>query len=43
MPNKKNPKKNKHLTMEDRKEIEECLAKKMTFKAIGKLIQKDPT
>lgn len=43
MVTKKNSKKNKHLTMEDRKEIEECLARKMTFKAIGKLIQKDPT
>lgn len=38
-----NPKKNKHLTPEDRKEIEECLNKRMTFKAIGRLIQKDPT
>ena len=27
-----NPKKNKHLTPEDRKEIEECLGKQMTFK-----------
>ena len=40
---KNNPKKNKHLTLEDRKEIEECLCKQMTFKAIAKLIQKDPT
>jgi len=36
-------KKNKHLTIEDRKEIEDCLNKQMTFKAIGKLIDKDPT
>lgn len=39
----KNPKKNKHLTPEDRKEIEECLSKRMTFKAIAALIGKDPT
>lgn len=38
-----NQKKNKHLTMEDRKEIEECLGKRMSFKAIARLIQKDPT
>ena len=43
MVKKGNPKKNKHLLLEDRKEIEECLDKRMTFKAIGKLIQKDPT
>ena len=43
MAKKENPKKNKHLLLEDRKEIEECLEKRMTFKAIGKLIQKDPT
>ena len=29
-------KKNKHLTLEDRIEIQECLCKGMTFKAIGK-------
>ena len=40
---KENTKKNKHLTPEDRKEIEECLSKRMTFKAIGVLISKDPT
>ena len=40
---KESTKKNKHLTPEDRKEIEECLSKRMTFKAIGKLIGKDPT
>ena len=38
-----NSKKNKHLTQEDRIEIEECLNKRMTFKAIAKLIVKDPT
>ena len=36
-------KKNKHLTLEDRIEIQECLCKGMTFKAIGKRIAKDPT
>lgn len=36
-------KKNKHMTLDDRIEIQECLAKGMTFKAIGKLIGKDPT
>ena len=36
-------KKNKHLTQEDRKEIEECLGKRMSFKAIAKLLSKDPT
>ena len=35
--------KNKHLTEENRRTIEECLGKRMTFKAIGKLIGKDPT
>lgn len=29
--------------MEDRKEIEECLGKRMSFKAIAQLISKDPT
>ena len=37
------PRKNKHLTSEERNEIESCLAKRMTFKAIGRLIGKDPT
>ena len=36
-------KKNKHLTAEDRKQIEECLSKCMSFKAIARLIGKDPT
>ena len=35
--------KNKHLTLDDRIEIQECLSKKMTFKAIGALIGKDQT
>ncbi len=38
-----NPKKNKHLTIEDRAEIQECLNRRMTFKDIAKLIGKDPT
>lgn len=43
MNDKSNSKKNKHLTPSDRKDIEECLCKRMTFKAIGKLIGKNPT
>lgn len=43
MAKKINEKKYKHLTPEDRRQIEECLTKRMTFKAIGKLLQKDPT
>jgi len=35
--------KNKHMTLQDRIEIQECLSKGMTFKAIGKRIGKDPT
>ncbi len=38
-----NTKKNKHMTLEERIEIQECLSKGMTFKAIGKRIGKDPT
>lgn len=38
-----NEKKNKHLTLQDRIEIQECLSKGMTFKAIAKRIGKDPT
>lgn len=38
-----NEKKNKHLTLDDRIEIQECLAKGMTFKAIGKRIGKSQT
>lgn len=36
-------KKNKHMTIQDRTEIQECLYKRMTFKAIAKLIEKDAT
>lgn len=36
-------KKNKHMTLDDRIEIQECLNKGMTFKAIAKRICKDPT
>lgn len=36
-------KKNKHLTYDDRLEIQECLNKAMTFKAIGQRIGKVPT
>lgn len=43
MAKKINEKKYKHLTPEDRRQIEECLTKRMTFKAIGKFLQKDPT
>ena len=43
MAKKENPNKNKHLTGEQRKEVEECLAKRMTFKAIGRFLEKDPT
>lgn len=39
----KEEKKNKHMKLEDRIEIQECLTKGMTFKAIGKRIGKDPT
>lgn len=38
-----NEKKNKHMTFEDRIEIQECLCKGMTFKSIGKRIGKDQT
>ncbi len=36
-------KKNKHLTLEERSEIQECLAKGMTFKAIANRIGKNQT
>lgn len=36
-------KKNKHMTLDDRIEIQECLNKGMTFKAIANRICKDPT
>lgn len=38
-----NEKKNKHLTLDDRIEIQECLYKGMSFKAIAKRIGKDQT
>ncbi|NLV57465.1 MAG: IS30 family transposase [Clostridiales bacterium] len=38
-----NTEKNKHMTLNNRNEIEECLAKGMTFKAIAKRIGKNPT
>ena len=38
-----NEKKNKHMTLDDRLEIQECLGKNMTFKTIAKRIGKDPT
>ena len=40
---KKDEKKYKHLTYEDRLEIQECLAKGMSFKDIGKRIGKHET
>lgn len=36
-------KKNKHMTLDDRIEIQACLSKGMTFKAIAQRIGKDPT
>ena len=38
-----NKRKNKHMTLEDRIEIQECLSKGMTFKSIAKRIGKSPT
>lgn len=38
-----NEKKNKHMTLDDRIEIQECLCKGMTFKSIGKRIGKCQT
>lgn len=35
--------KNKHLTIDERQEIMECLDKGMTFKAIGRRVKKDQT
>ncbi len=40
---KNNNKKNKHMTLDDRIEIQECLSKEMTFKAIGNRIGKSQT
>lgn len=39
----KNEKRNKHLTIEDRNEIQRCLDCGMTFKSIGRRIGKDQT
>lgn len=36
-------KKNKYMTLDDRIEIQACLSKRMTFKAIAQRIGKDPT
>ena len=36
-------KKQKHMKLEDRIEIQECLTKGMTFKSIARRIGKDPT
>ena len=38
-----NTKRNKHLSLEDRQEIQECLEKGMPFKAIARRIGKNPT
>ena len=40
---KNKEKKNKHMTLDDRIEIQECLSKGMTFKAIGKRVGKSQT
>ena len=40
---KNKEKKNKHMTLDDRIEIQECLSKGMTFKAIGERIGKNQT
>ena len=36
-------KRNKHMTLDDRIEIQECLNKGMTFKGIAQRIEKDQT
>jgi len=38
-----NSNKNKHLTLDDRIDIQECLDKGMSYKAIGRRVGKDPT
>jgi len=38
-----NTKKHKHLTLEDRIEIQSILDRKLTFKAIAKILNKDQT
>ena len=40
---KNKEKKNKHMTLDDRIEIQECLSRGMTFKAIGERIGKNQT
>ncbi|MBR2572541.1 MAG: helix-turn-helix domain-containing protein, partial [Clostridia bacterium] len=40
---KKNPTACKHLTFEDRVEIQDCLYHGVSFKAIARRIGKDPT
>ena len=40
---KDNEKKKKHMTLDDRIEIQECLNKGMTFKVIGERIGKNQT
>ena len=40
---KNNMMKNKHLTLDERIDIQECLAKNITFKAIAKRSYKSPT
>ena len=40
---KSSEKKNKHMTLDDRIEIQECLSKGMTFKAIGERIGRSQT
>lgn len=38
-----NERKNKHMTLQERLEIQECLSKGMTFKAIARRVGKSPT
>lgn len=38
-----NERKNKHLTLDERIDIQECLSKGMTFKSIAKRVGKNPT
>lgn len=39
----KKTQKNLHLTLDDRIDIQECLSQGMSFKSIGRRINKDPT
>ena len=43
MPKLNNTQKNKHLTTEERAEIQEALNRRMSFKANAHLLMKDPT